>query len=129
MLHFMKSLLVERFVATLLLVTAASHIVQPGMWCDWFVKLARARVAAPVIVLYTLPTGLAVVFLHNDWTPHINTIVTVFGWGQAIKGTLYALVPSVAQKMCEAQEGREANMRIAGAIFMVIGVPLAIAVW
>jgi uncharacterized protein YjeT (DUF2065 family) len=123
----MLALTVERYTALTMLIVGLSHVIQPGMWCHLFVQMGRARIAAVAIGMFTLPTGLVLLLTHNDWALRPTLIVTILGWGQAIKGSLYLLAPHFAQERCLAMEGAERQMRLAGLILLALGIPVAIA--
>ncbi len=89
----MLALGIERYTAITMIVIGLSHVLQPAMWCHWFCKLAEAKVAAVAIAMVSLPFGLILVLTHNDWTLRPTIIVTILGWGQVVKASLYLLFP------------------------------------
>src|SRR3989304_3539843 len=89
---------IERFTVLSYLVIGLSHILQPRAWVRFFVNLREKGEAGIFVVAFLhLPFGLLIVSCHNVWTG-IPAVVTVLGWANVIKGTLYFLVPAVGMK-------------------------------
>lgn len=90
---------IEKLVALCCFVIGLSHILQPRGWVDLFI---RWREQGETGVLYTallhFPLGALVVVFHNVWHG-IPIVVTLFGWGWLIKGTLYMIYPKHGMKM------------------------------
>lgn len=97
------------FVEFVMLLTGAimglSHIVQPGMWAEYFGALAergRAGVVTKVLQVELWP-ALLIVSLHQVWSgPAI--VVTVVGWLMLAKVAIGLLAPDLALR----------SMRMAG---------------
>src|SRR5215218_3667610 len=105
----------DRFFASACLVTGLSHVVQPAAWAEFFRRLLESKIAAFVIALYTLPTGLLIVLSHDDWRWGAQWAFLFFGVAHTFKGTLYLLSPSVANRTIR-KHGLEAKpYRIGGA--------------
>lgn len=86
---------IEVAVLIMMLVIAASHILRPRAWIEFF-QMLRAKGDAGVFVvgLLHLPLGVFIIAFHNHWGGW-PTVVTVVGWGWTIKGTLYLTIPRV----------------------------------
>ena len=89
--------LIEKFFSVSLLLIGISHLAQPRLWRDYFLKIKGTGVAGIIIAMYTLPQGLLVVLGHNVWVVDVPVIITICGWGMTIKGMLYAFVRGRAE--------------------------------
>ncbi len=111
--------LIELFTALLLGATGLSHIVQPRLWARLFLDVFQRDWAGLFIGALTLPLGLLVVLGHNVWVWDVLVLVTIFGWGWTIKGTLYLLRPKTVQQVGARHMQHPGRFRIAGAIGVV----------
>jgi uncharacterized protein YjeT (DUF2065 family) len=114
-------LLIEWFTALLMLVVGISHVLQPRLWAGLFIDLLRKPYAGLFIGTLTLPLGLFIVLGHNMWVWHVPVLVTLFGWGSTIKGTLYLLYPAMLQKVARRHLQHPQRFAIAGAALAVVG--------
>ena len=108
---------IERLAALVLLLTCLSHVAAPGAWHDLFSRIrARGEIAGFAVAAIHLPLGLLVASFHDVWAwPAV--VVTLLGWALVAKGTIYLLVPSLAQRTLSIPgEGAaaERSYRLAG---------------
>lgn len=92
-----------------------SHIVQPGMWAEYFGALARRGRAGVVtkIMQVELWPALLIVSLHQVWSgPGI--VVTVLGWLLLAKVAVGLLTPDLALRSMRLAEGRARSFVPAG---------------
>jgi hypothetical protein len=120
----MSATLPDRFLAIVLLITGVSHVVQPQMWTTFFDTIYRARIAAVVIAMYTLPTGLVVLLSHQDWSWGPQWWFIPFGLGFTFKGTLYLVAPGVADFAIKNKGPSPGNLRVAGLLLTVLALPI-----
>ncbi len=112
------STLIARFFSVSLFLVGVSHLAQPALWRDFFIKVKATGVAGIIIAMYTLPQGLLIVLGHNLWTWDIPIIITICGWGMTIKSIIYALVPGRAEAVIP--EGPNAHRKyVWGAALMI----------
>jgi len=89
---------IERFTVLSYFVICLSHVLQPRAWVQFFTNLrAKGDAGIFVVAFLHLPFGLLIVSFHNVWTG-IPAVVTVLGWANVLKGTLYFLFPAVGMK-------------------------------
>ena len=91
--------LIARFFSVSLFLVGVSHVVQPRLWRDFFIRIKETGVAGIIIAMYTLPQGLLIVLGHNIWVFDIPVIITICGWGMTIKSVTYALLPKRADNV------------------------------
>jgi hypothetical protein len=84
---------VEIFAALMYLALGLSHIVQPRAWAEFFLLLkGQGKAGVFVDGFINLLLGAIIVSFHNVWHGLVM-VVTIIGWGHAIKG-LRIMVPS-----------------------------------
>ena len=83
----------EIYAAVQFLVIGLSHLLQPRVWVDFFIRL-RAMGHAGVFVngFLSLIFGAVIVGFHNVWTG-LPTVLTVIGWAQLLKALISFVMP------------------------------------
>ena len=114
-------LLIEWFVATLLVVTGVSHVLQPRLWAQLFIDVLQKPYGGLFIGAMTLPLGLFVALGHNVWVLRPPVIVTIVGWGWTIKGTIYMLYPQAMNKVATRHMAHPLRFIPAGALMVALG--------
>lgn len=90
---------VEKFVAAAFLIVGLSHILQPRAWSEFFVRFRENGATGSLqLGLLHLPVGLLIVVFHNVWHG-IPMIVTLIGWAQLLKASLYLIWPAYGLRM------------------------------
>jgi len=112
---------IERFTVLSYFVICLSHILQPRAWVRFFVNLREKGDAGIFVVAFLhLPFGLLIVSFHNVWTG-IPAVVTVLGWANVLKGTLYFLFPAIGMKSIgRVRMERAHEFVIAGAVGVLV---------
>lgn len=118
--------LVARFFSISLLFVGVSHLAQPRLWRDFFIKLKGTGLAGIIIAMYTIPQGLLLVVGHNIWVLDIPVIITICGWGMTLKSLIYATIPGRAEAVIP--EGPNAHRKYTWAGALMIPVSLLL-VW
>lgn len=89
---------IAKYFSLSLLAVGLSHLVQPRLWANYFIKIKETGVAGIIIGMYTFPLGLLIVLGHNVWVLDVPVIITVFGWGMTIKSLIYMFAPRMAER-------------------------------
>ncbi len=112
---------IERFTVLSYFVIALSHILQPRAWVQFFVNLREKGDAGIFVVAFLhLPFGALIVSFHNVWTG-IPAVVTLVGWANVLKGTLYFLFPAIGMKSIgRVRMERAHEFVIAGVVGVVV---------
>ena len=111
---------IEILTALSFLITGLSHLFQPKIWVSFFISIREnGKIAGFINSFIQLPLGLLIVSFHNIWTvPEI--LVTLIGWSLTLKGTLYFLLPKIAEKsFARVSFERAWEFRLAG-VFSII---------
>ncbi|MEM6477397.1 MAG: hypothetical protein AAF687_14680 [Pseudomonadota bacterium] len=114
---------VQALMAPALVLMGMSHIVQPGMWRDFFVHLhglGTTGVVYRTVALELWPALLIVVF-HQVWSgPGI--VLTIYGWLLMTKVTLSLLYPKLGLRSLGMAEGTsDAKWALAGVVLIALG--------
>jgi hypothetical protein len=84
---------IQKLVAISYLVIGLSHIFQPRVWAQFFIRWReKGEVGSFLSGLLHFPMGVLIVSFHNVWHG-VPLIVTVMGWGLVIKGLIYLTYP------------------------------------
>ena len=118
------STLIARFFSVSLFLVGISHLAQPVLWRDFFMKIKETGVAGLIIAMYTLPQGLLIVLGHNVWTLDVPVIITICGWGMTIKSVTYALVPSRAEAVIPTGPNAHRKYAWGGALMIPVSLLL-----
>ena len=113
---------IERLAALVFIILGLSHVAAARAWVRFFLDMrARGETAGLYNALVHGPLGLLIVAFHPVWSGP-GLLVTLLGWGLAIKATLYFVWPGLAQKtMARLSEERAWEFRVAGAASMALG--------
>lgn len=117
-------ILIAKFFSVSLLFVGISHIAQPRLWRDFFIKLKETGVAGLIIAMYTLPQGLLIVLGHNIWAADIAVIITICGWGMTIKSIIYALLPGRADAVIPVGPNAHRKYAWGGALMIPVSLLL-----
>lgn len=112
-----------------LAVIGIAHIFRPDPLIQFCrVLAAKGEAGVIIIAILSLCTGSFLVAFHNIWTG-IPIVLTVFGWAQLLKGTVYFLFPSSGLRMLErVTPERRILFRLPGIPFVAMSVLLAMHV-
>jgi hypothetical protein len=118
------STLIARFFSVSLFLVGLSHVVQPRLWRDFFIKIKETGVAGIIIVMYTLPQGLLIVLGHNIWVWDIPVVITICGWGMTVKSITYAILPRRADSLIPTGPNAHRKYAWGGAVMIPVSVLL-----
>ncbi len=74
-----------------------------------------------ILAIITLILGLLLVASHNIWVMGWPVVITLFAWLVLITGLLRLFLPDMAIKMGHAFLHHPVRMKIAGVVFLIIG--------
>lgn len=113
---------IQVFAAVNFVVIGLSHIVQPGVWVDFFVKLrAHGRAGVFANGMLSLLVGSIIVAFHNVWSG-AGMVLTILGWAQVVKGLLSLTVPAIGLRTLGRVSAERSHEFVAGgAVLLIIG--------
>ena len=108
----------------------ASHLLRPDVWVEFFTRLrGLGRAGVFFIAFLSLGFGSLIVAFHPVWSG-IPAALTLFGWAQVAKGTVYFLFPGYALgKLVVVTPERGWVFRIWGVAFLVFAALLSRSLW
>ena len=112
-------------VSVAFVIVGLSHILCGPRWQAFFEPLFKNPGGPFVIAMFTLPVGLLIVFTHNHWAWDLGVIVTVYGWGSLLKGTIYFVFPGLPLKLISERVRSSRHFAMAGGILLLLGLLLA----
>ncbi len=112
---------VELYAAVHLTVIGVSHILQPKAWANFFVLVrAHGTTGAFAIAFLALMFGSVIVAFHNVWDGGA-VVLTLFGWAQIVKASVYFLAPEVGvRSMGRVAPERAWEFQVGGAVLLLI---------
>jgi hypothetical protein len=112
----------EIFAALMYFALGLSHIVQPRAWAEFFLLLkSQGKAGVFVDGFINLLLGAIIVSFHNVWHG-LALVVTIIGWGQAIKGLRIMVLPQIHLNQIERRISLERAwmFRPAGAMLVAL---------
>ncbi len=104
------------------LIIGVSHIVQPGLWGEYFADLrarGRAGLVSKIMQVELWP-ALLIVSLHQVWAgPAI--VVTIYGWLLLLKVAVGLTMPNLGMASMAIPERSPKSFMPAGAVMLAIG--------
>lgn len=116
------TLIIERIVASFLIVTGLSYLSHSSIWKDLVKELLAKPVWLTLWSLLFLPWGLVVIFAHNIWVMNWSVIVTIIGCLITTKCVLYLVIPGWSKFVKNwSDEFLQRYIQIAGVIETILG--------
>lgn len=105
-------------------VLGLSFLLQARHWSSWIREAAESPHELHLMLIYALIflAGLAVIAAHNIWIMDWPVVITVFGWGMAIKGgAILVLAPKFTWVAAQWPANAAVAIRAAGFVWTVLG--------
>ncbi len=116
------ALIIERIIASFLIITGLSYLLQSLVWKDLVKELLTKPMWLMMWSLLFLPWGLIVVFGHNFWVANWTVMFTVIGWFITVKCALYLLVPGWSKFVKNwSDDFLQRYIQIAGGVEVILG--------
>ncbi len=116
------TLIIERIIASFLIVTGLSYLSHSSIWKDLIRELLAKPLWLMIWSLLFLPWGLIVIFGHNLWVSNWSVIITIVGWLITTKCVLYLVIPSWSKFVKNwSDEFLQRYIKIAGGIETILG--------
>lgn len=90
---------IERLAAVSFFVIGLSHIIQPRAWAQFFMEIREKGDTGSFINAFIhFPLGALIVAFHPVWQG-LPMILTLIGYGLAIKSLIYFAFPGYGRRM------------------------------
>lgn len=101
-----------------------SHILQPGLWRNYFVHLQTSSPGCTAVITRTfsleLWPALLIVVFHQVWTgPAL--LLTVYGHALMVKATIAMLAPRMGMRSLRMAARSDRQFQIAGGALVGLG--------
>jgi len=87
------SLFLARLLGPLLLAVGAGILVNPKPFRTMASEVIGSVTLVYLFGLIDFAAGLAIVLVHNVWTPNWRVLITLIGWLMLIRGAVRILAP------------------------------------
>ncbi len=115
---------IQEIFSPVWLILGISRAAHSGLWLDLIAEVRKSRFAGFFMGVSALPVGLLLIVGHNEWVLDWPLFITVVGWGMAIKGTIYLLVPNAAEAVIERAGKSKRVLRVSGIVMAAFGAVL-----
>jgi hypothetical protein len=121
---------IEIFAAINFLILGLSHVFQPRVWAEFFVRLREwGRPGAFANGFLTLITGSLIVAFHNVWS-WPGVFLTAIGYSMLLKSLLVFVRPDLGlASMARVTTERPGKIVVAGVMFIAVAGFLGYSVW
>jgi hypothetical protein len=110
---------VQLFMAVNFVILGLSHVFQPKVWSDFFIRLHRlGRPGAFANGFLSLSAGAMIVAGHNVWTG-LPTILTVMGWLYVLKSLVTFVLPEMALRSMGKVRANNSHIFILPGVAMI----------
>ncbi len=120
------SVLIAKLIGPILVLAGITALINPKALHEIGQEFLASRALIFIAGFLALLVGLAIVNTHNLWTTGWPVIITIFGWAAVIGGILRIAFPALTKSIGEAMLAREAVLRVAAGIQVVLGAYLVI---
>ena len=87
------SVFLARMLGPLLLAAGAGILINPKPFRTMANEVVGSVTLVYLFGFFDLAGGLAIVLVHNVWTPNWRVLITLIGWLMLIRGTVRILIP------------------------------------
>ena len=110
---------VEKFAVISFFIIGVSHILQPKVWVEFFVRVReKGEIGAFINALIHFPIGALIVAFHNVWHG-IPLILTLLGCGLLVKGFINLVFPKIGMKSLKRVSLEKSWEFVAAGVFSV----------
>ena len=120
------ALLIARRVGHILVVASLTALINPNALHEIGQEFLASRALIFIAGFLALLGGLAILNTRSLWTTGWLVIIAIFGWVAIIGGILRIAFPALTKSIGETMLAREAVLRAAAGIQMVLGTYLMI---
>jgi len=116
-----NSVFLARLIGPVMLVVGLSVFVHQREFREMSAEFLASRALLFLSGFILMPAGLAIVLMHNVWTPDWRSLITILGWLMTIGGVLHLLAPQFLLQAGQAFLREPRATQIAGAVWVALG--------
>ena len=113
---------IQKLAVISFFVIGLSHLVQPRVWAQFFMYLRdKGKVGSFINAFVHFPLGALIIAFHNVWDG-IPIVLTLIGYGWALKSLLYFVFPSIGVRaLSRVSVEKSKQFIVAGVVMLAIG--------
>ena len=119
------SIFLARLIGPALLVVGVGILLNQNYYRGMTKEFVASRPLFYLASIIGVIAGLAIVLVHNVWTPDWRVLITLFGWINLIRGALSILLPEQSFAYGGRMMAGKNMPMIAGAVALLIGLTLS----
>src|SRR5687768_8622172 len=116
------SLFLAKLIGPVFVAVGIGLLVNAAAYRAMAEEALRSKALIYISGLITMTAGIAVLLVHNVWTPNWRVIITILGWLATIGGALRIVWPQQSEAIGRWFIARPASMTIAAVVWLAIGV-------
>lgn len=119
--------MIQLFAIIHLTTIGASHLVAHQAWARFFMDLAARGTSGVILVGFlSLGFGSVVASFHPVWSG-LPLMLTLFGWGQVVKGFVYLCLPGRALRRLQSVSVEDSGVfRFPGVAMLLLAAALVV---
>ena len=116
-----NSIFLAKLIGPIMLAVAIGIFVNGAVYRVLADEFLRSRALIYLSGLLLMTAGMALVLTHNVWVANWPVLITILGWLAAIGGAIRIIAPQGTERVGRAVLKNEMNIKIAGAVWLVVG--------
>lgn len=123
----LTSVYLARLMGPVMLAVGIGMLVSPGAYRALAAEFLKSTALIFLSGLITMTAGLAILLSHRVIAPDWRTLITLLGFAMLAGGALRIIVPDRAAAIGNDLLARKGTMRLAAALWLLLGAILTIA--
>ena len=119
-----RSRFLAKLIGPVLIAGGVGMLFNSAVYRAMFERALHDHMLIYLSGILTLPAGIAIVVLHNDWKWRWPLIVTIIGWLAVIGGAVRMVVPQVIEWVGLSILGSPSFFIIDGGVVVLLGAVL-----
>lgn len=119
------SLFLAQLFGLSIVVVAVGMLVKPTMLQDVMKDMNHSPMLNMMFGFLGILGGLAIILSHNVWSQDWRVVITIFGWGAFIKGSLFMFAPDALKNIGVSMYGSEKRTRVVLILLLAVGLYLS----
>jgi hypothetical protein len=115
------SVFLARLLGPLLLAVGAGILINPKPFHTMASEVIRSVTLVYLFGLFDFAAGLAIVLVHNVWSPNWRVLITLIGWLMLIRGTVRIMAPATIMGFAAKAIRNKQLFPISGVVTGVLG--------
>ena len=123
----LTSVYLARLIGPVMLAVGLGLLVSPGAYRALAAEFLKSTALVFLSGLLTLTAGVAILLAHRVVAPDWRTLITLLGLAMLVAGAIRVIAPDRAAAIGRGLLARDGAMKIAAAVWLILGAILTIA--